>query len=81
MKLRKKLRNKKLDIDKELSEWLGKELVEEGNKLLNNCPEKNDLIVRFLIAKQNWNLSMKEIGELKEQIRKLEAQIQILRRD
>lgn len=87
MRFRKKLLKKRLDFAKfnpendDTEEWLGKELVEEGNKLLNNCPDRDDLIVRFLIAKKNWNLAMQEIADLEEKNRKLEVQIQILRRD
>lgn len=84
---KKQLRNKKLDFNKidldndGTEEWLGKELVEEGNNLLNDCLEKEEIIVRFLIAKNNWNIAMKEIKELEEQNKKLDAQIQILKRD
>lgn len=84
---KKQLGNKKLDFNKidldndGTEEWLGKELVEEGNKLLNDCLEKEEIIVRFLIAKNNWNIAMKEIKELEEQNKKLDAQIQILKRD
>ena len=84
---KKQLGNKKLDFNKidldndGTEEWLGKELVEEGNKLLNDCLEKEEIIVRFLIAKNNWNIAMKEIKELEEQNKKLDVQIQILKRD
>lgn len=86
MQLRKKLHNKKLDFAKfntedDTAEWLGEKLVEEGNKLLNNCPDKDDLIVRFLIAKKNWLLALGEIEELEKEVEKLEAQINILRGD
>lgn len=71
---------KKLDFDKVLPErdkdfesWLGKELIEKGNKILNNCPSKEELIVQILIMNRNWELAL---GEIK----KLEAQIQILMR-
>jgi len=74
-------RNKKLDLSEDLQKWLGKELTEEGNNLLNNSPDKSDLIIRFLIAKKNWVLALGEIKELEEKNRKLDAQIQILRRD
>jgi len=45
-------------------EWLGKELVEEGNRFLNNSPSKENLIIMYLIAKKNWILAMKENNEL-----------------
>ena len=76
-----KLRKKRLDFAKfspendDTEEWLGKELVKEGNELLNDSSiDRNELIIRYLIQTMNWLISL---GENK----KLDAQIQILKRD
>jgi hypothetical protein len=81
MRFRKKLRKKKLDFDKfnpendDTEKWLGKELVEEGNNLLNDSSiDRNELIIRYLIQTMNWLISL-------EENKKLDAQIQILKRD
>jgi hypothetical protein len=74
MRFHKKLRNKKLDFNDDLEKWLGESLVKEGNRLINNCPDKDDLIIRYLIAKKNWLISLQEIKEL-------DVQINILKRD
>lgn len=81
MRFPKKLRNKNLDFLKfnpendDTRKWLGEKLVKEGNRLLNDDSiDRNELVIRCLILENNWNLAL-------EENRKLEAQIQILRRD
>lgn len=62
------------DRDKDFEKWLGEELIKEGNELLNNSPSKEEIIVRYLIQSRNFQEALSEI-------KKLEAQIQILKRD
>ena len=58
----------------ETKEWLGEELIEEGNRLLNNSPNKNKLIIMYLIAKKNWLEAM-------EDARKTQVALNISRKD
>ena len=73
----KKVPNKNPETDK----WLGSKLLKEEEEILANRPSFEDVVRRFIIAKKNWLLCIDEIEGLKEEIKRLQRDVNILKRD